>query len=61
MSCCEPYVSSGFIGDAKKSFIEAVLRNTGERGRMEEKNIEVEPEQEDPLCSLFGTDSRFVR
>ena len=26
-----------------------------------EKNIEADPEQEDPLCSLFGTDSRFVR
>jgi len=26
-----------------------------------EKNIDVEPEQEDPLCSLFGSDSRFVR
>jgi len=28
---------------------------------MEEKPIDLEPEQEDPLCSLFGTDSRFVR
>ena len=39
------------------------MRKEQSRGKDMEKNIEpeVESEQEDPLCSLFGTDSRFVR